>query len=334
MLAGRILFGCTRISSFPWLGSGGKNSELLISRGLFYLWHKPHDNIWRSTNNADLFRVVRRLWANHMLQEHTLSPNGLLQIPDSVRSCSEQDVGMQWTYCKSRCVPSRLHEHDMSAVQIDSFSESLKEHQKALTGDGMTVMEKAMIEHNLQAASRLYNNIYFSELGQLLSVSEDKAEKIASRMIAEKRLVVSPPKPLFPPSILFYITQTNNDPWFVQDKTKHTSPCDMGFYLVIRGIFGFCSCHASIHKSRLFMSLLNSTEMLITSSDFHCELLSIELVSLHLNRNCMIIFILRRLKTCAEVKINLGLSRRTANMLAYQSVDFCAMASMQNLISM
>ena len=75
-------------------------------------------------------------------------------------------------------------------MQVESFSQNLKEHQKAITPDGSTVLEKAVIEHNLLAASRLYNNIYFSELGQLLGVQPDKAERIAARMIAEKRLVV------------------------------------------------------------------------------------------------------------------------------------------------
>ena len=76
------------------------------------------------------------------------------------------------------------------SLQIDAFSETLKEHQKAITADGSTVLQKAMIEHNLQAASRLYTIMYFSELGQLLSVSTLKAEKIAAQMIAEKRLTV------------------------------------------------------------------------------------------------------------------------------------------------
>lgn len=52
------------------------------------------------------------------------------------------------------------------------------------------MLEKAVVEHNLLAASRLYNNIYFEELGRLLGVQPGKAERIASRMIAEKRLVV------------------------------------------------------------------------------------------------------------------------------------------------
>jgi COP9 signalosome complex subunit 4 len=60
----------------------------------------------------------------------------------------------------------------------------------AVTADGFTVLERAVIEHNLAAASRLYNNIYILELGQLLGVSPEKAESIAARMIAEERLKV------------------------------------------------------------------------------------------------------------------------------------------------
>ena len=73
---------------------------------------------------------------------------------------------------------------------MDAFSQTLREHQKAITPDGSTVLEKAVVEHNLLAASRLYNNIYFAELGQLLGVPPQKSERIASRMIAEKRLTV------------------------------------------------------------------------------------------------------------------------------------------------
>ena len=38
-------------------------------------------------------------------------------------------------------------------------------HQKALTADGSTILEHAVIEHNLLAASKLYNNITFEGLG-------------------------------------------------------------------------------------------------------------------------------------------------------------------------
>ena len=73
-------------------------------------------------------------------------------------------------------------------MQVAAFAQGLRPHQKAVTADGSTVLERAVVEHNLAAAGRLYLNIYFTELGALLGVSADKAEAVASRMIAEDRL--------------------------------------------------------------------------------------------------------------------------------------------------
>jgi len=73
---------------------------------------------------------------------------------------------------------------------VDSFAEQLRPHQCAITTDGSTVLERAVIEHNLAAASKLYNNIYFSELGQLLGCTPEKAESTASKMVMEDRLKV------------------------------------------------------------------------------------------------------------------------------------------------
>jgi len=47
----------------------------------------------------------------------------------------------------------------------------------AVLADGSTVLDRAVIEHNLLSASKLYKNITFVELGQLLSISPDMAEK-------------------------------------------------------------------------------------------------------------------------------------------------------------
>jgi COP9 signalosome complex subunit 4 len=54
--------------------------------------------------------------------------------------------------------------------------------------DGSTILEHAVIEHNLLAASKLYNNITFQGLGLLLEIPQNKAERIASRMITEGRM--------------------------------------------------------------------------------------------------------------------------------------------------
>ena len=86
----------------------------------------------------------------------------------------------------------------------DDITFSGQAHQKAITADGSTILEHAVIEHNLLAASKLYNNITFEGLGLnllelslmvilpwpglLLEIPQNKAERIASRMITEGRM--------------------------------------------------------------------------------------------------------------------------------------------------
>ncbi|XP_070408527.1 COP9 signalosome complex subunit 4 isoform X1 [Nothobranchius furzeri] len=53
---------------------------------------------------------------------------------------------------------------------------------------GSSILDRAVIEHNLLSASKLYNNITFEELGALLEIPPAKAEKIASQMITEGRM--------------------------------------------------------------------------------------------------------------------------------------------------
>uniref|UniRef100_A0A8C1LSX2 COP9 signalosome complex subunit 4 n=2 Tax=Cyprinus carpio TaxID=7962 RepID=A0A8C1LSX2_CYPCA len=81
--------------------------------------------------------------------------------------------------------------------QLQEFAAMLMPHQKATTADGiacyalvllMTNTYRAVIEHNLLSASKLYNNITFEELGALLEIPPAKAEKIASQMITEGRM--------------------------------------------------------------------------------------------------------------------------------------------------
>jgi len=73
-------------------------------------------------------------------------------------------------------------------TELAEFETLLQQHQKATTADGSTILEHAVIEHNLLAASKLYNNITFSGLGALLEIPPNKAERIASKMITEGRM--------------------------------------------------------------------------------------------------------------------------------------------------
>jgi len=82
-------------------------------------------------------------------------------------------------------------ERILKKEEITAFSNSLLDHQKAIMAGGKTILEQAVIEHNLLAASKVYNNITFDELATLLDVTPDLAEKIASKMISEERLVGS-----------------------------------------------------------------------------------------------------------------------------------------------
>lgn len=71
---------------------------------------------------------------------------------------------------------------------LKDFENLLQPHHKALTSDGSTILEHSCVQHNLLAASKLYNNITLDGLGALLEISPNKAERIASKMISEGRM--------------------------------------------------------------------------------------------------------------------------------------------------
>lgn len=76
----------------------------------------------------------------------------------------------------------------LSTEEISKFADKLAPHQLALTADGSTVLAKAVIEHNLLSASRLYDNIGVNELGVLLGLRAEKAEEYAAQMLEQGRL--------------------------------------------------------------------------------------------------------------------------------------------------
>eukprot|EP01064_Diplonema_japonicum_P001795 TRINITY_DN11207_c0_g1_i1.p1 TRINITY_DN11207_c0_g1~~TRINITY_DN11207_c0_g1_i1.p1 ORF type:complete len:407 (+),score=88.73 TRINITY_DN11207_c0_g1_i1:59-1279(+) len=71
---------------------------------------------------------------------------------------------------------------------VEEVKGHLLPHHEAITADGYTVLERAVMQHNLRSASRLYYNINFKELGSLLDIPEDKAQRVAAKMISEGRL--------------------------------------------------------------------------------------------------------------------------------------------------
>ena len=83
----------------------------------------------------------------------------------------------------------------LNPEEVAAFSERLAPHQLALMADGTTVLDKAVVEHNLVAASKLYENITTDALGAILGLTGsgdmtagEKAEAYAARMVEQERL--------------------------------------------------------------------------------------------------------------------------------------------------
>lgn len=76
----------------------------------------------------------------------------------------------------------------VAPAEVDAFAKGLQPHQLATTADGSTVLARAMVEHNLLAASRLYVNIDLDALGVLLGLDGERAEDTTARMIEQGRL--------------------------------------------------------------------------------------------------------------------------------------------------
>jgi COP9 signalosome complex subunit 4 len=75
--------------------------------------------------------------------------------------------------------------------EVSEFAASLRPHHLAKLADNTTVFDRAIIEHNLLSASKIYNNIILDELAVLLNVSAEHAEQVAARMISENRMIGS-----------------------------------------------------------------------------------------------------------------------------------------------
>jgi COP9 signalosome complex subunit 4 len=71
---------------------------------------------------------------------------------------------------------------------VQEFQQSLQVHQNIRYSDGYTVLDKALIEHNIGVLSKIYMNITFAELGNFLGIKKDQAETFVAKMIAEQRI--------------------------------------------------------------------------------------------------------------------------------------------------
>jgi COP9 signalosome complex subunit 4 len=109
---------------------------------------------------------------------------GLLYKDDRLKDLSSLTLYRSHSSILIKMYTERL----LNTSELTIFEECLKSHQKAMTSDGLSIIEKAVIEHNMQAAGKIYDNIKFTELSKILRLSVDETENVAAKMITEKRL--------------------------------------------------------------------------------------------------------------------------------------------------
>eukprot|EP01084_Bolivina_argentea_P019563 36354_1 len=90
---------------------------------------------------------------------------------------------------KNYKVLEKMHKNMiLSKKNQEDFARQLSDHHQARLAGGLTVLQKAVYEHNMLAAAQLYKNIRIEELSKLLGVTLTQAEDLARVMIQENRL--------------------------------------------------------------------------------------------------------------------------------------------------
>jgi len=129
-------------------------------------------SLYRDERTIDLptYNILSKMFLDHILRsaevkefERTLKPHQLAKIAISAND--------------------RL----ASTVQYDRPGHPNEPAVSTRTGPS-TVLDRAVMEHNLLASSKIYNNITFGGLGALLDLTPGAAENMARKMIEQGRL--------------------------------------------------------------------------------------------------------------------------------------------------
>jgi len=69
-----------------------------------------------------------------------------------------------------------------------SFADKLSQHQKGQVTPDMSILDKAIIEHNIVSISKLFEEVSYETLIRMLDITKTQTERIIHTMISEKRL--------------------------------------------------------------------------------------------------------------------------------------------------
>ncbi|KAJ9083103.1 hypothetical protein DSO57_1038059 [Entomophthora muscae] len=68
------------------------------------------------------------------------------------------------------------------------FATHLAPHHLAQLSDGSSLLDKAVVEHNIVCCSRFYRTVYFDQLASILDISQSKVELIVGKLVADGNL--------------------------------------------------------------------------------------------------------------------------------------------------
>lgn len=89
-------------------------------------------------------------------------------------------------FCTHAKIVCKMYRHQILQVpELKQLDDSLDPHHKAIMGDGLSILERGVVEHNMIAVSKTYSSIYITTLAKILNVDERRAEKLAASMILE-----------------------------------------------------------------------------------------------------------------------------------------------------
>uniref|UniRef100_A0A0D9VQS0 COP9 signalosome complex subunit 4 n=1 Tax=Leersia perrieri TaxID=77586 RepID=A0A0D9VQS0_9ORYZ len=208
---------CVQIARLYLEDDDSVNAEAFINKASFLVTNSHHEllNLQYKVCYARILDLKRRFLEaalryydisqieQRQIGDEEIDENALEQALSAAVTCTilagagpQRSRVLATLYKDERCSKLKIYpilqkvflERILRKPEIEAFAEELRPHQKALLPDKSTVLDRAMIEHNLLSASKLYTNISFDELGALLGIDPRKAEKIASRMICEDRM--------------------------------------------------------------------------------------------------------------------------------------------------
>ncbi|XP_042395756.1 COP9 signalosome complex subunit 4-like isoform X1 [Zingiber officinale] len=237
---------CVQITRLYLEDDDAVNAEAFINKASFLVSNSPHEvlNLQYKVCYARILDLKRKFLEaalryydisqieKRQIGDEEINEEALEQALSAAVTCTilaaagpQRSRVLATLYKDERCSKLKIYpilqkvnlERILRKPEIDAFAEELKAHQKAFLPDNFTVLDRAMIEHNLLSASKLYTNIRFEkerehvfcsslfslfifrffflsfmnsfeELGALLGIPPQKAEKIAARMIYEDRM--------------------------------------------------------------------------------------------------------------------------------------------------